>query len=240
MGRKPTINRCLLYPMSPYANECDKFLILGCHFGRSEAPFYYDTTKNNYVKFQQKDVFMDMYRSNDVVQFEKNSVYLRPFIKVGEPCESVKVFKYFIEKSTETVNPVSGQQITEEQNGPDSQNKEQSKNSAPNQRKHKASLGATKIKSKNQKSMSILSNYIDRHSKSQNKASDQKHSSYTNSKSAFEINKAYSCAKMFNPREKVDANLKRLQTFQANSLRFDHKTQYENAGLNDHSNCDDG
>lgn len=41
---------------------------------------------------------MDMYRSNDVVQFEKNSIYLRPFIKVGEPCEEVKVFKYFIEK----------------------------------------------------------------------------------------------------------------------------------------------
>lgn len=51
MGRKPTINRCLLYPISPEPLSCDKFLILGCHFGRSEAPFYYDTSKNNYVKF---------------------------------------------------------------------------------------------------------------------------------------------------------------------------------------------
>ena len=51
MGRKPTINRCLLYPMTPYSDDCDKFLILGCHFGRSEAPFYYDTSKNNYVRF---------------------------------------------------------------------------------------------------------------------------------------------------------------------------------------------
>ena len=42
---------------------------------------------------------MDMYRSNDVVQFEKNSVYLKPFIKVGEPGDSVKVFKKYIEKS---------------------------------------------------------------------------------------------------------------------------------------------
>ena len=51
MGRKATINRCLLYPLSPYSQECDQFLVLGCHFGRSEAPFVYDTTKNKYLKF---------------------------------------------------------------------------------------------------------------------------------------------------------------------------------------------
>ena len=83
--------------------------------------------------------------------------------------------------------------------------------------------------------MSMLSNYIDRHSKSQNKATDQK----THTKTSFEISKAYSCARMFNSREKVDANLKRLQTFQANSLRFDQKIQYENTGLNDHSKCEE-
>ena len=53
MGRKATINRCLLYPIRPHPLSCDQFLVLGCHFGRSEAPFCYDTTKNKYVKFQK-------------------------------------------------------------------------------------------------------------------------------------------------------------------------------------------
>jgi len=39
-----------------------------------------------------------MYRSNDVVQFEENSIFVRPFVKVGEPSENVKVLKYFIKK----------------------------------------------------------------------------------------------------------------------------------------------
>ena len=51
MGRKATINRCLLYPIRPYPLDCDQFLVLGCHFGRSEAPFIYDTSKNKYLKF---------------------------------------------------------------------------------------------------------------------------------------------------------------------------------------------
>jgi hypothetical protein len=115
MGRKATINRCLLYPLSPYPLECDQFLVLGCHFGRSEAPFCYDTTKNKYLKFQKQELFIDMYRSNDVVQFDKSFIYLRPFVKVGEPSESVKVFKYYIEKTKQDLNKV----IKVEENGPD-------------------------------------------------------------------------------------------------------------------------
>lgn len=99
MGRKPTINRCLLYPLSPLSHSNDKFLVLGCHFGRKEAPFCYDATKNKYVEFQHKELSIDMYRSNDVVQFHSNYMYLRPFVKVGEPSESVKVYKYFIDST---------------------------------------------------------------------------------------------------------------------------------------------
>jgi hypothetical protein len=42
MGKKPSINRCLLHPLK---ND-DKFLILGCHFGRTESPFVYNIEKN--------------------------------------------------------------------------------------------------------------------------------------------------------------------------------------------------
>jgi hypothetical protein len=40
-----------------------------------------------------------MYRSNDVVAFNKKSMYIRPFVKVGEKAKSVKVHQYFIEDS---------------------------------------------------------------------------------------------------------------------------------------------
>jgi hypothetical protein len=33
-----------------------------------------------------------MYRSNDVVQFSKKSICIRPFVKVGERPENVKVY----------------------------------------------------------------------------------------------------------------------------------------------------
>ena len=99
MGRKATINRCLLYPLYPEPLPCDQFLVLGCHFGRSEAPFCYDTSMNKYVKFQKQELFVDMYRSNDVVQFDQNFIYIRPFVKVGEPSESVKVFKFYLHET---------------------------------------------------------------------------------------------------------------------------------------------
>jgi hypothetical protein len=42
-------------------------LVIGCHFGRSEKPFLYDLMLNKYNEFQDKELFIDMYRSNDVV-----------------------------------------------------------------------------------------------------------------------------------------------------------------------------
>ena len=63
IGKKSSINRCFLHPLR---NE-DKFLILGCHFGRSETPFTYHTEKNIFKKFKKNDLQIDMYRSNDAV-----------------------------------------------------------------------------------------------------------------------------------------------------------------------------
>ena len=37
-----------------------------------------------------------MYRSNDVVQFTQKSICIRPFVKVGEKAEHVKIFQYFL------------------------------------------------------------------------------------------------------------------------------------------------
>jgi hypothetical protein len=45
-GRKHTINRCLLHPLTPKIHNRQEdeggFLVLGCHFGRGEKPFSYD------------------------------------------------------------------------------------------------------------------------------------------------------------------------------------------------------
>ena len=62
MGKKSSINRCLLQQTCE-----DKFLVLGCHFGRTESPFTYHLEKNEFKKFQDNEVQIDMYRSNDVV-----------------------------------------------------------------------------------------------------------------------------------------------------------------------------
>ena len=37
-----------------------------------------------------------MYRSNDVVQFDNTSIFIRPFVKVGDQPENVKVLQYFV------------------------------------------------------------------------------------------------------------------------------------------------
>ena len=37
---------------------------------------------------------MDLYRSNDYVQIHEDSVYLRPFVKVGETADDVKVIMF--------------------------------------------------------------------------------------------------------------------------------------------------
>lgn len=83
------------YEQEGYLEDEGKFLVLGCHFGRSEKPFVYDILGNKYHPFSDKDTFVDMYRSNDVVQFSKKSFFIRPFVKVGEKAKSVKVFQYF-------------------------------------------------------------------------------------------------------------------------------------------------
>lgn len=56
-----------------------------------------------------------MYRSNDVVQFNSNYIYIRPFVKVGEPSESVKIYKFYIKEAKEDLN----KQIKFEENGPE-------------------------------------------------------------------------------------------------------------------------
>jgi hypothetical protein len=56
-----------------------------------------------------------MYRSNDVVQISNSFIYIRPFVKVGEPSESVKIYKYFLEK---TKVETDGQITRYEENGP--------------------------------------------------------------------------------------------------------------------------
>ena len=88
-------------PVEPPYDDDGKFLVLGCHFGRSEKPFVYDITKNKYAQFQDKEIFVDMYRSNDVVQYGRGSIYIRPFVKVGEKADSVKVYQYFLEDAIE-------------------------------------------------------------------------------------------------------------------------------------------
>ena len=50
-GRKHTINRCLLHPLPCRNTDESSFLVLGCHFGRSEKPFVYDTKQNMYTPF---------------------------------------------------------------------------------------------------------------------------------------------------------------------------------------------
>lgn len=93
MGKKSSINRCLLHQTSD-----DKFLVLGCHFGRTESPFTYDLEKNEFRKFQDSEVQLDMYRSNDVVSVDDYSIFIRPFVKVGEPPENVKVYQYYLKE----------------------------------------------------------------------------------------------------------------------------------------------
>ena len=46
-----------------------------------------------------------MYRSNDVVQYNRDSIYIRPFVKVGEKADQVKVYQYFLEDTAEECKP---------------------------------------------------------------------------------------------------------------------------------------
>lgn len=104
-GRKNTINRCLMHSICPQVVERQedegKFLVLGCHFGRGEKPFEYNLLLNKYTQFQDRELLIDMYRSNDVVQFTGKSICIRPFVKVGEKAENVKVFQYFLDDASQ-------------------------------------------------------------------------------------------------------------------------------------------
>ena len=91
IGKRQSINRCILHPMSS-----EEFLVLGCHFGRSEHPFLYHTDKNSFTKFQSNELQLDLYRSNDVVNLDGHSIFIRPFVKVGDITENVKVLQYFV------------------------------------------------------------------------------------------------------------------------------------------------
>lgn len=51
------------------------------------------------MQHQETELFVDMYRSNDVVQFDRTSIFIRPFVKVGEKADQVQVHQYFLEDS---------------------------------------------------------------------------------------------------------------------------------------------
>jgi hypothetical protein len=44
---------------------------------------------------------IDMYRSNDIVQLSNDSIFIRPFVKVGDPPENIKVLKYYLKRRSE-------------------------------------------------------------------------------------------------------------------------------------------
>ena len=54
-------------PSSDLSKANAKFLVLGCHFSRSEKPFIYDAKSNTYSQFDKEEIYLDMYRSNDVI-----------------------------------------------------------------------------------------------------------------------------------------------------------------------------
>lgn len=57
-----------------------------------------------------------MYRSNDIVQLNDDAIFVRPFVKVGDPPENIKVLKYFIKSKRKE------HEYDENENGPQNQN----------------------------------------------------------------------------------------------------------------------
>ena len=45
-----------------------------------------------------------MYRSNDVVQFSDESIYIRPFVKVCEKAEKIKVYRFYLKDSSNNIS----------------------------------------------------------------------------------------------------------------------------------------
>lgn len=111
----------MLLPYPILEGQCaSKFLILGCHFTRNEIPFTFDVTHRKYdsqpqldptQNFEMKDpeenpnwkgmcLCLDLYRSNDYVQFETDHIYLRTFLKVKESADDVRVIKFPLTKAS--------------------------------------------------------------------------------------------------------------------------------------------
>ena len=53
-----------------------------------------------------------MYRSNDVVRLAKGSIYVRPFVKVGEDAKEVKVFQFHLEDVLVAQTAASSKRMT--------------------------------------------------------------------------------------------------------------------------------
>ena len=53
-----------------------------------------------------------MYRSNDVVRLAKGSIFVRPFVKVGEDAKKVKVFQFQLEDVLAAQPTASNKRVT--------------------------------------------------------------------------------------------------------------------------------
>lgn len=71
--------------------------MLGCYYNRDDFPFTYDLTKNRFDRFQDSEIAVDLYRSNDIAQLDSHSLFIRPFVKVDEPVKNAKVLQFFLE-----------------------------------------------------------------------------------------------------------------------------------------------
>jgi hypothetical protein len=95
MGSRQTINRCLLYPISN-----NRIFILGCHFNKTEKPFVYLCDENRFEAYGKEKLNVDMYKSNDIVtSLDGKAIYVRPFLKVNQDVEEVKILQINIDSN---------------------------------------------------------------------------------------------------------------------------------------------
>ncbi|TNV78630.1 hypothetical protein FGO68_gene5513 [Halteria grandinella] len=80
-----------------YLNE-DQLMVLGYYSNLNEQPFIFDVRQNEFKRFHVAQVMIDMYGSNDAVQFDENSILIRPFVNSDEPLENVKIYQYFLKE----------------------------------------------------------------------------------------------------------------------------------------------
>ena len=67
-----------------------------------------------------KGINLDLYRSNDYVQIHEDHVYLRPFVKVGETPDDVKVIKFPMVGFEQRVEPMKQGLLAGSKNPPKS------------------------------------------------------------------------------------------------------------------------